>query len=175
MPELDLIALSPYTSGWSPSKGASGVCFNTNITVHVLDDGVGVNQSTIKMTVNGSQVDVTNGISGTPTDYTVTYKPLTNFQTGDVVTVTVDAADTQGNAMPQDKYSFTITYVAGPADAGQSTLTPTSASITATAPSTQTLTVTAKDANGNNLTIGGDHGNHHPVLRHRNHQQSGDR
>ncbi|MCX6235923.1 MAG: HYR domain-containing protein [Bacteroidetes bacterium] len=49
----------------------------------------------------------------------------------------------------------TITYITGAADAAQSTLTPTSASITADGSSTQTLTVTAKDSFGNNLTTGG--------------------
>jgi hypothetical protein len=49
----------------------------------------------------------------------------------------------------------TVTYVPGTADATQSTLTPTSASITADGSSTQVLTVQAKDANGNNLTAGG--------------------
>ena len=48
-----------------------------------------------------------------------------------------------------------MTYVPGAADATQSTLTPTSASITANGTSTQVLTVQAKDANGNNLTAGG--------------------
>src|SRR5438477_11205566 len=49
----------------------------------------------------------------------------------------------------------TITYVAGAADAAQSTLTLTSATITADGSTTQVLTVTAKDANGNTLTSGG--------------------
>jgi uncharacterized Zn ribbon protein len=49
----------------------------------------------------------------------------------------------------------TVTYVPGAADATQSTLTPTSSSITANGSATQVLTVQAKDANGNNLTAGG--------------------
>jgi hypothetical protein len=48
-----------------------------------------------------------------------------------------------------------VTYIPGAADATQSTLTPTSASITANGSSTQILTVQAKDAYGNNLTTGG--------------------
>ena len=51
--------------------------------------------------------------------------------------------------------SPTITTVPGPADATQSSLTPTSASITADGVSTQLLTVHAKDANGNDLSGGG--------------------
>ena len=49
----------------------------------------------------------------------------------------------------------TVSYVAGAADAAQSTLAPTSASLTADGSSNLVLTVTAKDANGNVLTGGG--------------------
>ena len=48
-----------------------------------------------------------------------------------------------------------MTYATGAADAAQSTLTPTSATLTANGTATQVLTVQAKDANGNNLTVGG--------------------
>ena len=47
-----------------------------------------------------------------------------------------------------------VTVSFGGPDAVQSTLTPTSASITANGTSTQVLTVQAKDASGNNITIG---------------------
>ncbi|MCX6138426.1 MAG: Ig-like domain-containing protein [Ignavibacteriales bacterium] len=48
-----------------------------------------------------------------------------------------------------------IATVVGGANAAQSTLTPTSASIAGNGSSTQTLTVTAKDVNGNPLVTGG--------------------
>ena len=51
--------------------------------------------------------------------------------------------------------SGNVTINAGVANAAQSTLTPTSASITANGTATQVLTVQAKDANGNNLATGG--------------------
>jgi hypothetical protein len=51
--------------------------------------------------------------------------------------------------------SGTITVTPGSADATQSTLTPTSASITANGANIQALTVHAKDTSGNNLTSGG--------------------
>src|SRR6202043_1789755 len=50
----------------------------------------------------------------------------------------------------------TVPYTPGAANATQSTLTPTSASITADGSSTQVLTVHAKDANGNSETLGGE-------------------
>ncbi len=50
--------------------------------------------------------------------------------------------------------NFNATGTAGAADATQSTLTPTSASITADGSSTQNVTVQAEDAYGNDLTTG---------------------
>jgi len=102
-----LEAGTPYTTGWDPADGATNVPTDTEIVVHVKDDGKGVDQSTIVMKVNGQVVTPT--ITGTTADYTLTYKPTTDFGYGQVVWVTVDAADlnTPPNAMPQDKYSFT--------------------------------------------------------------------
>ena len=106
--ELNLTAFAPYTSGWNPAKSATGVPVNTNIVVHVRDDGAGVDQATIKMTVNGSQVTPT--VTGAPADYIVTYDPPSDFGYGQVVNVTVDAKDLASppNVMTTDSYSFTI-------------------------------------------------------------------
>jgi hypothetical protein len=98
--------LPPYTAGHDPAPGAMGVPQNTNITVHVKDDGDGVNKSMIVMTVNGSTV--TPDITGDKNDYTLLYNPLSDFDSGQVVNVTVDASDLASNVMPQDSYSFTI-------------------------------------------------------------------
>jgi len=81
----------PYVSGYSPPKGAANIAADTDIVLHVKDDGVGVDISTIVMKVNGQVVSPT--ITGTPADYTVTYDPITDFEPGQIVTVTVDAAD----------------------------------------------------------------------------------
>ncbi len=98
----------PTTSGHSPSKNATGVPAATNISLHVLDSGDGVDRSSIAMTVNGQTVTPT--ITGTPADYTVFYNPPTDFSAGQTVTVTVDARDLHNppNVMARDTYRFTI-------------------------------------------------------------------
>ena len=95
----------PYTSGHNPADGTSGVPVNTNIVVHVQDDGSGVNQATIAMTVEGAAVTPT--ITGSASDYTLTYNPAADFGNLQVVNVTINASDLDGNAMTQDAYSFT--------------------------------------------------------------------
>jgi uncharacterized repeat protein (TIGR02543 family) len=97
----------PYTSGHFPTPGATGVPVDTNIVVHVLDDGDGVDISTIAMTVEGDPV--TPVITGAPADYTLTYDPPADFDFLQIVDVTIDASDlaTPDNTMTQDVYSFT--------------------------------------------------------------------
>ncbi|MFC2032785.1 Ig-like domain-containing protein [Chloroflexota bacterium] len=102
-PESD--TTPPYTSGHDPVKGASDVPVNTNIVVHVLDDGDGVDNTTIAMTVEGVTVSPT--ISGSAADYTLTYNPPSDFGYLQVVDITVDASDLAGNPMSTDSYSFT--------------------------------------------------------------------
>jgi hypothetical protein len=97
----------PYTTNHSPAPGETGVAVNTMITVEIRDTGVGVDQTTIVMTVNGSAV--TPAISGTPDAYTLTYDPPVDFGYEETVDVTVDASDQEGNAMATDTYSFTTT------------------------------------------------------------------
>ena len=98
----------PVTSGHSPAKNATGVPANTNISLHVLDSGDGVNRSSIVMTVNGQTVTPT--ITGSPADYTVSYDPPVDFSPGQTVTVTLDASDLHNppNVMPKESYSFTV-------------------------------------------------------------------
>ena len=98
----------PYTDGHNPAKGATDVPLDTNIVVHVSDNGTGVDQSTIVMAVEGSVV--TPGITGDKYDYTLTYDPTNDFDHGQVVDVTVNASDLNGtpNVMTTDSYLFTI-------------------------------------------------------------------
>jgi len=97
----------PYTSGHDPAPGATGVPIDTNITVHVLDDGKGVNVSAILVTMNDAVV--TPDITGAAADYTLTYDPPTDFNYDQLVKVTIDAADLNEtpNEMTTDTYSFT--------------------------------------------------------------------
>jgi len=57
------------------------------------------------MTVNGQQVNPS--ITGTASDYTVSYDPPSDFGYNSVVTVTINASDLAGNAMTPVSYSFT--------------------------------------------------------------------
>jgi len=97
----------PYTSGHAPAKDAPSVPVDTNIVVHVMDDGDGVDIATIEMTVEG--VEVMPVITGLSDDYTLTYDPPADFNYGQVVDVTIDASDlsSPANPMTQDAYSFT--------------------------------------------------------------------
>ena len=99
---------TPYTSGHSPASGDTGVSRDINVTVHVRDDGSGVDQSTILLTVEGVDVTGQAVITGGTGDYTVTYDPASDFDYGQVVDVTVDAGDLAGNSMATDSYSFTV-------------------------------------------------------------------
>ena len=100
---------SPYTAGDDPARGATGVPVDTNIVVHLRDDGAGVDQSSMVFTVEGVDVTAQSVITGGTGDYTVTYDPETDFAYGQVVNVTLDASDlvVPPNAMPTDSYSFT--------------------------------------------------------------------
>ena len=96
----------PYTSGHQPSKGAIDAATNTTISLHIKDNGVGVHNASIEMLVNGSKI--TPVISGTKTDYIVSYKPTVNFSYEQQVQVIVRAKDLSGNVMPEESYSFKV-------------------------------------------------------------------
>ena len=81
----------PYTVGHIPAKNATDVAKDTNIVVHVKDDGAGVDISTIIMRVEGNVVTPT--ITGTPADYTLTYVPSSDFDNQQLVNVEVEAQD----------------------------------------------------------------------------------
>jgi len=96
----------PYTFGHDPAPGATGVAMNTDIVVHLTDDWSGMDLNTIVMALYGYPVDPV--ISGSPTDYTVTYDPPADFELGDTVTVSIRAADRLGIQMSVETYSFII-------------------------------------------------------------------
>src|SRR5207302_799478 len=87
---------------------------------------------------------VTDNANGT---YTATVASPTTTGSGVFVATLGGAAVKSGTG---SQTTATVTYTPGPAVAAQSTLTPTSASITADGATTQVLTVQARDVNGNN-------------------------
>jgi len=106
----------PVVSGWSPAKNATGVSKSTNISFVVSDSG-GVNRSSIVLyeegnkhcptseTCSGGTADLAT--SGTTASYTVTLNP-SDYSDGQEVNVSIDASDTDGNAMVTDVYKFDI-------------------------------------------------------------------
>ncbi|MCG2711130.1 MAG: hypothetical protein L6416_02215 [Candidatus Omnitrophica bacterium] len=82
---------APYTTGYVPAKDATGVSSDSNVVVHVKDDGAGVDISSIVMTVNG--VSVSPVITGSPADYLLTYDPVADFTLGQEIFVTIKACD----------------------------------------------------------------------------------
>ena len=98
----------PYTTEHDPAPDAVWVPKETDIIVHLRDDGAGVDTNTIMMTVEGEDVTGSVSITGTKTDYTLTYDPSADFEYGQVVNVTVDASDLSFNTMDTDVYLFTI-------------------------------------------------------------------
>ena len=112
------------------------------------------------VTVGGETVTITRlsgtGTIGAVTDngdgsYTATVTSAAAAGSGTFVATLGGSAVMSGTGV---QTQAVITY-AGPANAAQSTLTPTSATLTADGSSTIVLTVQAKDAGGNNLSTGG--------------------
>ncbi len=100
----------PYTSGHNPADFDTGVLVDSDVVVHVQDDGVGVNILTVSVNVNGTVYGYGNpgfSYAGTTADYTITINPASDFAYGAIIPVTVDAMDGLGNVMPTDSYSFT--------------------------------------------------------------------
>src|SRR5207253_33603 len=109
------------------------------------------------LTSGGSTVTITRQ-SGTGTitavadnsdgTYTATVTAPTATGSGVFVATLGGSAVKSGTA---SQTTATVTYTPGPANATQSTLTPTSATISANGTASQVLTVQAKDQFGNNL------------------------
>ena len=81
----------PYTTGHNPADGATSIARDSNIIIHVKDDGAGVDITTIVMKVNG--VTVSPDITGDPDDYILTYDPPADFNYGSTVAISVEAQD----------------------------------------------------------------------------------
>jgi len=140
--------LTPTAASIS-SDGVSTV----DLTVHA-NDASGNNLSTGGSTVTITRLSGTGTISAITdnTDGTYTATVTSPVTPGNGVFVaTLDGNPVKNGTGSQTQ--ATITYVSPPANASNSTLTPTSSSISCGG--TQVLTVQAKDAYGNNLLVGG--------------------
>ncbi len=110
----------PYTEGHNPAYNQANVAPDVNITLHVKDDGSGVDLNSIAMMIEYQPASGTLRINGSPADYQLVYFHIQDYPYGDRVAVQVDASDLLGNSMPSDIYSFTIVSAPTP------TPTPTS-------------------------------------------------
>lgn len=128
---------SPYLDQISPADDAI-VQPDSNISFHILDDGSGVDLSSLVVYVNGqyyssgggpvsvtttgtsitaaNSLDInggnyigdTTGVSGTSSDYTITIDPQTDFTGGETVVIIVYAKDSDGNLMEREVYAVVV-------------------------------------------------------------------
>ncbi|OQX82998.1 hypothetical protein B6D60_11225 [candidate division KSB1 bacterium 4484_87] len=103
---------APYTARWVPAPDSTNIAVDANVTFHIYDDGEGVNLNSVVVNINGTiyTADSTNfSYSGTPNDYYIQIDPPMDFSFGEIVNVSIDAADNSANAniMSTFRYSFT--------------------------------------------------------------------
>jgi uncharacterized repeat protein (TIGR02543 family) len=107
----------PVVDNCAPAPGSIQAPSNTLVSLHLRDEGAGVDAASVSLQVNGNLVyagDVnsypsSSGVcfrSGTQADYTYTYQPQTTYGYGRTVSVLVHASDLAGNAMPGQTYSL---------------------------------------------------------------------
>jgi hypothetical protein len=95
----------PFVTGQSPAPGEKNVPVNSSIVLHVQDYGDGVDVDSMQMRVNGQPV--TPQVTGSLSDYTVSYDPAQDFSHNQTVTIVVAASDLAGNDMTSETYTFT--------------------------------------------------------------------
>jgi len=109
---------APTVTNLSPSADDIQVPLNSLIILHVTDAGIGVDASSVSITLDGSTIytgDTTTYSNpaghcyrtGTPADYTYVYQSNQNFDFDQTKTVTVNASDLGGVIMTGQSYSFT--------------------------------------------------------------------
>lgn len=97
----------PYLVNLDPSREEDNVAVDTDIYFEIKDVGVGVDISTLEMTVNSRIVIPTSIVKVDDKHYKVTYDPASNFQFGKSILVNVKVADASENAnLLNDSYRF---------------------------------------------------------------------
>ncbi|MCL4863592.1 MAG: InlB B-repeat-containing protein, partial [Caldilineaceae bacterium] len=98
----------PQISQRTPGVNAQNVSPTAAIALTVGDPGRGVNLNTLKLFVNGLQVQPQ--ISGSPDAYSLTYTPPTEFLPNTTVTVRVEGCDYANRCISASNgaYSFTV-------------------------------------------------------------------
>ncbi len=107
----------PVAVASSPQADAVQVPRNSLVALRVSDEGEGVDADTVTISIDGAQVYSGGGPhyrsdtavcrrTGSKTSYTYTYQSENEFAFGETITVRVNAADLNGNAMSEYVYSF---------------------------------------------------------------------
>jgi hypothetical protein len=96
---------SPVVGNQSPSPSSFGNPTNSSILIHVTDGESGVDAGSVIMKVNG--LEVTPAISGNRNDHIFFYNPVSNFTSGQAVTVSIEGYDNAGNTFSEE-YIFNI-------------------------------------------------------------------
>ncbi|MCK4788451.1 MAG: hypothetical protein KAV87_32220, partial [Desulfobacteraceae bacterium] len=108
---------APSVANCAPAVDSIQAPLNTLVTLHVVDDGKGVDPDSVKINVNDNLVYSDNTAThssaygechriGTKADYTFIYQPKQNFEFDETVRVKVNARDLAGNPMEEYSYSF---------------------------------------------------------------------
>lgn len=102
---------APYTASFNPPNAQTGVSQGTTSAVfHVLDDGNGVDNTTIRVTRTGGLLNTCGDnlvCTGAVGDITVTYPGL-SLSYDDNVSFQIGASDSVPNAMDNVSYWFTV-------------------------------------------------------------------
>lgn len=108
----------PVVSLTQPADAAIQVPINTLVALGFEDTGVGVDEASIRITLNGHTVytGTTDSYmshlgncyrSGSRMAYRYVYQPADPFSFDQQVTVTAQASDMSGNSLPLQRFSFT--------------------------------------------------------------------
>ncbi|MFC1517960.1 LamG-like jellyroll fold domain-containing protein, partial [Candidatus Margulisiibacteriota bacterium] len=103
----------------SPTEDAVSVATSSVVSFTITDNAWGVASETITVEIDGityQHPTAAMTIGGNEWEYTVTVDPVSDFDGGDTIEVTINAADLTGNAMITKNYSFTTYALPGPMD-----------------------------------------------------------
>lgn len=97
----------PVVASRSPAPNATNVDRHAPVVLRLSDNTVGIDKSSIVMTVNGAKVNPQ--ITGHSLDYTLTFTPAQAYPFLANITVTLYGCDLLGNCMPSaDVYTFKV-------------------------------------------------------------------
>jgi hypothetical protein len=96
---------APVISGATPAPDAVAVPVTAPIEITIADTGLGVDFSTIQMTVDGQVVE--HEVNGSPASVRVSYRPSTPMASGATVRITVEACDA---ANPRNCADFSFSF-----------------------------------------------------------------